>query len=130
MSTYSAHVRKFLSPAADALWVIIFVIIGLHSHGHTESIVNIVEVASPFLAGLALGWLIVVRIHLAGVSLRDGLLLWLATVLVGQTIRVIVGQGTAFTFILVSLLVLGAGFLGWRTIYGRVASRSKPTRAR
>jgi len=68
----------------------------------------------PFAVGLAFGWLIVLVRRQNGLSLGAGLEVWLATVVVGMTLRVIVGQGTAFAFIVVALLFLGAPMLGLR----------------
>jgi hypothetical protein len=42
---------------------------------------------------------------------------WLATVAVGMTLRVLAGQGTAFAFILVALAFLGLFQLGWRLVW-------------
>ena len=43
-----------------------------------------------------------------------GVGVWAGTVIGGQLLRVISGQGTALAFIVVSLLFLGLFLLGWR----------------
>ena len=48
---------------------------------------------------------------------------WLATVALGQALRVVAGQGTALAFIIVSLLFLGLFLLGWRLIAQLAARR-------
>jgi hypothetical protein len=48
---------------------------------------------------------------------------WLATVALGQALRVVAGQGTALAFIIVSLLFLGLFLLGWLLIAQWAAQR-------
>ena len=48
---------------------------------------------------------------------------WLATVALGQALRVLARQGTALAFIIVSLLFLGLFLLGWRLIAQLAAQR-------
>ena len=52
-----------------------------------------------------------------------GVGVWLATVALGQALRVLAGQGTAVAFIVVSLLFLGLFLLGWRLIAQLAARR-------
>ena len=68
----------------------------------------------PFAVGLAIGWLIVLIRRQNGASLGAGVEVWLATVALGMILRVIAGQGTAFAFIVVALVFLGAPMLGLR----------------
>jgi hypothetical protein len=98
----------------DILVVVLFVGIGRSAHHHGESLSGIVSTTWPFGVGLAIGWLIVLVRRQSGGSLGAGLEVWLATVVVGMTLRVISGQGTAFAFIVVALVFLGAPMLGLR----------------
>lgn len=98
----------------DTLVVVIFVAIGRSAHHHGDSLSGMISTTWPFAVGLAFGWLIVLVRRQNGLSLGAGLEVWLATVVVGMTLRVIVGQGTAFAFIVVALLFLGASMLGLR----------------
>jgi hypothetical protein len=44
-------------------------------------------------------------------------------VVVGMTLRVVAGQGSAFAFILVALGFLGAMMIGWRVLVSAVRRR-------
>jgi len=85
--------RAALAIVADACCVLAFVVIGRASHSDGETVAGIASTAWPFLAGTRA---------------------WLGTVLIGQAVRVLAGQGTALAFIVVSLLFLGLFLLGWR----------------
>ena len=116
--------RAALSLLADAGCVLAFVVIGRASHSDGETLAGIASTAWPFLAGLACGevaaraW----RQPLALVPAGAGA--WLGTVLIGQALRVLAGQGTAPAFIVVSLLFLGLFLLGWRVAARRVLRAS------
>jgi hypothetical protein len=119
---YRGLVRFSLAVLADVVAVLAFVVIGRANHHAGESIAGIASTAWPFLAGLAAG-------HLATRSWRHpaalvpaGAGIWLATVAVGQALRVIAGQGTEFAFVLVSAAFLGLLLLGWRVV-ARVTTR-------
>lgn len=45
-----------------------------------------------------------------------GVVVWLGAVVFGMILRVLSGQGTQFSFIVVATLVLGAFLLGWRAL--------------
>jgi hypothetical protein len=79
----------------------------------------------PFAVGLAIGWLIVLVRRQNGVSLGAGVEVWLATVALGMILRVIAGQGTAFAFIVVALVFLGALMLGLRLVRSRLTGTSQ-----
>jgi membrane protein implicated in regulation of membrane protease activity len=51
-----------------------------------------------------------------------GIAAWLGTVAVGMVLRVVAGQGTAISFIIVALCFLGLFLLGWRLL-ARIFSR-------
>jgi uncharacterized membrane protein (UPF0136 family) len=100
----------------DFLVVLIFVGIGRYNHHHGDSFSGIVSTTWPFAVGLAIGWLIVFLRHHDGVSLGAGVEVCLATVTFGMILRVIAGQGTAFAFIVVAVVLLGALMLGPRFV--------------
>lgn len=113
--------RVWLAIALDICCVLAFVIIGRASHAHGETLGGVASTAWPFLAGLAIGWLGAGRAgagRAAGQRLRvrQGVIIWLATVAVGMILRVIAGQGTAVAFIAVALAFLGLFLLGWRML--------------
>jgi membrane protein implicated in regulation of membrane protease activity len=54
---------------------------------------------------------------------REGVPVWLCTVAVGMLIRGLTGAGTAFSFVIVAAVFLGAMLLGWRAV--RLLSRPR-----
>jgi hypothetical protein len=113
--------RRSLSQVViDILVVVLFVGIGRSNHHHGESISGIVSTTWPFAVGLAVGWLIVFVRHQDGVSIGAGLEILVSTVAVGMILRVIAGQGTAFAFVVVAFVFLGALMLGLRLALSRL----------
>ena len=111
---YPGPVRAALALLADACCVLAFVVIGRASHSDGESLAGIASTAWPFLAGLACGELAARAWRQPLALVPSGVGAWLGTVLIGQALRVLAGQGTAPAFIVVSLLFLGLFLLGWR----------------
>ncbi|WP_280399176.1 DUF3054 domain-containing protein [Nocardia carnea] len=115
---------KWLGPiVVDALLVVLFCVIGRRSHDEAI-LAGLVRTAWPFLTGLAVGWLAVYALYLRnrvnqpfnGLRVRPaGLIIWLCTLVAGMVLRVISGQGTAPSFIVVAALVLALFLVGWRT---------------
>ena len=106
--------------AADLVAVALFVVIGRASHAHGESPAGIVSTAWPFMAGVVVGWLAAARVAGGLTGRRAWALVTLATVAVGMTLRVVAGQGTAVSFIVVALVFLGAFFaVGRAALYRR-----------
>ena len=108
----------------DMFVVLLFVGIGRSNHHHGDNLSGMVSTTWPFAIGLAIGWLIVLVRRQNGVSLGAGVEVWLATVGLGMILRVIAGQGTAFAFIVVALVFLGALMLGLRLVRSRFFSTS------
>jgi DUF3054 family protein len=106
----------------DCCGVLVFVIIGRHTHHDGDSLAGIWSTAWPFLAGLAIGllaaraWRRPLRIAPAGLGA------WLGAAAVGMIIRVLAGQGTAAAFIAVTLAFLALFLLGWRILARVLAS--------
>ncbi|GAA1759200.1 DUF3054 domain-containing protein [Kocuria aegyptia] len=100
--------------AVDVLLVLLFA--GLGRRTHALDAAGLLVTAGPFLAGLALGWL-VWRVRRAPFAVRPhGIALWVTTVAVGLGLRLAVGEGTAPSFVLVTFAVLGAFLLGPRVL--------------
>jgi FtsH-binding integral membrane protein len=114
----SARVPFWVGLALDACCVIVFVVIGLASHHHRESLSGLAAVAWPFLAGLAVGLLVTRAWRQPAAIVPAGLGAWLGAVAVGMLLRVAAGQGTAPAFIGVALAFLGLFLLGWRAAAG------------
>jgi hypothetical protein len=103
----------------DLLVVLLFVGIGRANHHHGDSVAGMVSTTWPFAVGLVIGWLIVLVRRQVGISLSAGVEIWLSTVTIGMVLRVLAGQGTAFAFIVVALVFLGALLLGPRLAFSR-----------
>ena len=113
----------------DAALVLLFAAIGRGSHG--ESVLGgLAGTAWPFLLGLLVGWLAVLALGSAGRRHVDpwrlvpaGLLIWAGVLVVGMLARVVAGQGTAPSFIVVAAVVLAVFLLGWRALARLVVRR-------
>lgn len=108
--------RALGSLVADALAVVLFVVIGLLQHEAGPTAASIGYVAWPFLLGMLLG-------HLAIRSWRrpfglwpQGVFIWAITVVAAMAIRALLGAGTELSFVLVTAVALGVLMLGWRAI--------------
>lgn len=108
--------RSVTAVVLDLCCVLAFVVIGRAGHSEGETVAGIAGNAWPFLAGLAIGWAATRawRRPLAFAPTAVGV--WLVTVAAGMVLRVVAGQGTAVTFVLVSLTFLGLVMFGWRTV--------------
>lgn len=117
----------------DALAVVVFVAIGRDAHHHAGTLAGLASTAWPFLAGLAVGWLVAAAGSALGRklgSVATGLVVWPLTVGVGMALRVVAGQGTEATFVVVALAFVGLFLLGWRVVLlGVRALRSRPAQA-
>jgi hypothetical protein len=104
-------VRAFL---ADVVCVVVFCTIGRRSHAEGITVAGVAETAWPFLAGTALGWLLV-RGWRRPVDLAPtGVVVWVSTVVVGMLLRKATSQGTAVSFVVVASVVTAILLLGWR----------------
>lgn len=119
----------------DTALVLVFSAVGRSSHG--EAVVGgLLTTAWPFLLGLLVGWLaalVVSRIDGHGPFepwriVPAGLLIWAGTLGIGMLARVIAGQGTAGSFIVVAGVVLALFLLGGRALGAFVVRhRNRPT---
>lgn len=117
-------VRTAASAAAlDALFIVVFVLLGLRSHEEDQGLLSIAAVAWPFLVGALVGWL-VTRAWRAPASLAfTGPLIWLATVVIGLPLRGLSGGGLAPSFMIVTAVVLAVFLIGWRALALLIATR-------
>ncbi|MET0954383.1 MAG: DUF3054 domain-containing protein [Cryobacterium sp.] len=117
-----------LAAGLDAALLLLFVLIGRASHG--ESLLGVLITWWPFLAGLAVGWL-VTRAWRHPLRIRwTGLGVVAVTVAVGLLLRVASGQGVQLSFVIVTVAVISVFLLGWRAIgllVRRLRRRSDPT---
>src|SRR3954447_17360787 len=117
--------RTVTAVVLDLCCVLAFVVIGRASHTEGETIAGLAKTAWPFLAGLLIGWAATRGWRRPAALVRTGLGVWVATVAVGMALRVVSGQGTAFTFVVVALVFLALVFLGlfllgWRAVAHRL----------
>ncbi|MFU9027305.1 DUF3054 domain-containing protein [Rhodococcus erythropolis] len=109
----------------DAILVIIFCAIGRRTHEEANAIAGLAKTSWPFLTGLVIGWAATFALYRdkfnAVLLLPTGIVVWLGAVVIGMILRVLSGQGTQFSFIVVATLVLGAFLLGWRALAPLVA---------
>lgn len=121
---YGRLVRIALGLALDAALICVFAAIGRRSHAETGAVLAVAATAWPFLAGLAAGWLLsVAAFRRAPLGVREGIPVWLATVAIGMVLRSLTHSGTAFSFVVVATLFLGAALLGWRAVAARARGR-------
>ena len=99
----------------DAVLVLVFSAIGRANHGLEQSIPGVFESAWPFLVGLLLGWLIS-RVWIKPTALTTGLIIWVATVAVGQLLRFLTTNSFSVAFLIVSVIVLLVFLVGIRLI--------------
>lgn len=117
-STSRADIAWFVF---DVVVVLVFVVIGRHTHDHGETLGGVFSTTWPFGVGLIVGWVGVLVSHRPPSGIRGGIVIWLSTVVLGMVLRVVAGQGTAIAFIAVALGFLALFMLGARV----VASRSR-----
>lgn len=119
-------VAPVLAAVADVLLVLAFAAVGRGSHG--ENVIGgLAGTAWPFLLGLLAGWLaarLLLRSRFDPVRIVPaGVLIWAGTWGIGMLARVVGGQGTAPSFLLVAAIVLAAFLLGWRAVAASAAGR-------
>ncbi|HXH36447.1 MAG TPA: DUF3054 domain-containing protein [Plantibacter sp.] len=117
-----------LSVVGDLVAVIVFVIIGRASHG--EGILGLLITLWPFAVGLLVGHLLALVLGQRDTSSNRwaGVVVWVSTVVVGMLLRIVSGQGVQLSFVIVTVLVLGAFLLGWRFVVWLVARSQARTR--
>lgn len=109
--------RIALGLALDTALICLFAAIGRRSHAESGALLSVVTTAWPFLAGMAVGWLVsLFMFRRIPLEVRDGIPVWLCAVTVGMVLRSLTNAGTAFSFIIVATLFLAAMLLGWRAI--------------
>ena len=128
----SPGVSLAVTIAADVAVIAAFVLMGRNSHEEGLSPASVLGVVAPFLIAAALSWVALVGWHRStggegespGLpSLRtvwpDGVAVWLCTAVLGLVLRRLVfGDGTAASFVIVTGVVLGVGMVGWRAAVG------------
>ena len=112
-----------LALAGDIVCVLVFCALGRRSHAEGLTLAGIAETAWPFLSGTALGWLISRGWRAPSVVAPTGVVVWLATVVVGMLLRKASSQGVATSFIIVASIVTAVLLLGWRGVAALIRKR-------
>ena len=105
--------------AIDLVLVVVFAVIGRASHGEALSLSGVLVTAWPFLLGCLIGSVLGSLVLRLG-WLREGLLVWAITVVVGMLLRGIAGGGMAIGFLIVATGVLALFLVGWRMVAWRL----------
>ncbi|MEI3849450.1 MULTISPECIES: DUF3054 domain-containing protein [unclassified Microbacterium] len=121
----SAPTRWLSAAGIDVVLVLVFAAIGRASHERGLTPLGVVETAWPFLAGLALGWLVLMAWRAPRAVLRTGLPLAAIAVAGGMLLRLATGAGTALPFVVVATATLLLFLVGWRLIAALIARRSR-----
>jgi FtsH-binding integral membrane protein len=108
---------------------LVFVLVGRGSHNEDLTLTGLLITWWPFLAALALGWVVTAAWRRPIGPVWPGLGLWVVTVVGGMLFRFLSGQGTALAFVIVATLVVGILLVGWRLIAALIRRRSR-TRTR
>ena len=110
--------------AVDAVLVVVFSTFGRGAHAEGLGLAQVWGTAWPFLVGLAVGWLIVLATRRSPGAVASGVLVWVATVVVGMVVRGI-GDGRVphWSFILVAASVTAIFLIGWRVIRAALLRR-------
>ncbi|MQY27211.1 DUF3054 domain-containing protein [Nocardia aurantia] len=120
--------KRLVPLVIDAVLVILFCLIGRQSH-HEAVFPGLLRTFWPFGAGLLLGWAVAAVLRADGEfgsAIRrfdarplwpTGVVVWFCTVAGGMVLRVISGQGTEPSFIVVAATVLALFLLGWRAAW-------------
>ncbi|MHA7986830.1 DUF3054 domain-containing protein [Rathayibacter sp. CAU 1779] len=114
-SARSTGGRIAIAAVLDLVLVLVFVLIGRGSHG--ENVIGGALVTFwPFAVGAIVGWLAALAWRRPFALWPTGVIVWLATLVVGMLLRVVSGQGIAVSFVIVAAIVLAVFLIGWRAV--------------
>jgi hypothetical protein len=118
--------RLPLAVGLDVFSVVLFVALGRRNHDEDGTLSSVIGTAAPFLIGLAVGW-VAARAWRRPDAFATGAAVWVATVVVGMTVRNLVfDRGTAASFVAVATAFVGVFLLGWRAVLAVAARRQTP----
>src|SRR5690349_7372670 len=112
--TRARPVVTLVALVVDLAFVALFALIGRLNHDEGATTTGVLGVAWPFAAALLAGWLVARRRSGWPVRMPGSATVWLVTVVVGLALRVATGGGFAWSFGVVTLVVLGLFLVGWR----------------
>lgn len=103
-----------LAAVLDLVLVLVFVGIGRRSHDEGGAVLGFLTTTWPFVAGAALGWLVVQAWRRPLRVVPTGVVVWAVAVVGGMLLRLVSGQGVQLSFVIVTAVVLGVFLVGWR----------------
>jgi hypothetical protein len=106
--------RVPIAMLADVVCVVVFCTIGRRSHAEGLTVAGIAQTAWPFLAGTAVGWLLIGGWRRPFTVIPTGVVVWLCTVVVGMVLRKVTSAGVSTSFVVVASLSTAVLLLGWR----------------
>ncbi|WP_445168069.1 DUF3054 domain-containing protein [Mycolicibacterium sp. Dal123E01] len=112
-----------LALAGDIVCVVVFCALGRRSHEEGLTLAGIAETAWPFLSGTVLGWLVSRGWRAPTAVVPTGVIVWVATVVVGMLLRKASSQGVATSFVIVASVATALLLLGWRGVAALVRRR-------
>ncbi|ARU52661.1 hypothetical protein JOE63_001839 [Cellulosimicrobium cellulans] len=110
-----------LAVVLDVVSVLAFAAGGRASHAADSPLTAVAGIAWPFLAGLAVAWVVLRAWRRPLVPWPVGVGAWALTWAVGMALRAATGEGLAVPFLVVSALFLLATLVGWRLVASLVA---------
>lgn len=123
--TTSGSKTLLYAAAADIVLVVLFALSGRSSHQESLTAGGVFETAWPFLAALAVGWLVCRTWQQPLRLLPQGVCLWLITVAGGMALRIASGNTAELPFVIVATIVLAVFLLGHRFIAALVVRRTR-----
>jgi hypothetical protein len=106
--------RALIALVADIVCVIVFCTIGRRSHAEGLTVAGIAQTAWPFLAGTAVGWLLIGGWRRPFTVIPTGVAVWGCTVVVGMVLRKVTSAGVSTSFVVVASVSTAVLLLGWR----------------
>ncbi len=110
--------RVIVAAVIDVAIVFAFAIGGRASHEADSSSLVVLRIVWPFLIGLAVGWFFSRAWRQPFNARPVGLIIAFLTWADGILIRVLLGEGVAVPFLIVSCAFLFATLFGWRLVAG------------
>jgi hypothetical protein len=107
----------------DIVCILAFCAIGRRSHAEGITVAGVAETAWPFLTGAGIGWLMARGWRRPTALTPTGVVVWLATIVVGMLLRKATSAGVAASFVVVASLVTAVFLLGWRGVVMLTARR-------
>jgi Protein of unknown function (DUF3054) len=121
--------QMLVAPLVDAASILVFVAFGRRSHDESGGLTTTFEIAAPFLIALGIAWL-ALRAWRQPTDPRSGATIAFITAGLGQLLRrLFFDRGTAFAFVVVSVIATGTLFVGWRLGYRALRPRFARERA-